>query len=153
MKYFSCIIILLLISACEPAPFYSESQIVDANGWAYDIKKDFEVEVSDTSMYYDLHLNVKHSTTYSYQNMYMKVTTSFPNKEDKTEQLNIDVAEKKGNWIGKCSNETCQIKVYLLEKFKFAEPGKYTFSFEQDGRDNPLMGIEELQLDIINVEQ
>jgi len=83
----------------------------------------------------------------------MKVTTSFPNTEDKTEQLNIDVAEKNGNWIGKCSDETCQIKVYLLEKFKFAEPGKYIFSFEQDGRDNPLMGIEELQLDIINVEQ
>lgn len=153
MKYFFCIIILLLIFACEPAPFYTESQIVDTTGWAYDIKKDFKVEVSDTTAFYDLHLNVTHRSDYSYQNMYMKVTTSFPNSEDKTEQLNIDVAEKNGKWIGKCSGETCQIKVYLLEKFKFADIGSYTFSFEQDGRDNPLVGVEELRLDIMKVEQ
>jgi gliding motility-associated lipoprotein GldH len=139
--------------ACKPTPFYTNIQDVDPLGWSYDNKKSFTVEVTDTMPYYDMHLNVTHSTNYSYQNMYMKVTTSFPNTEDKTEQLNIDVAEKNGNWIGKCSDEICQIKVYLLEKFKFADQGTYTFSFEQDGRDNPLLGVKELQLDIIKAKE
>ncbi len=152
MRYLSCIILVVLFSGCQSVPFYSESQVIDADGWNYDTKVNFEVNVSDTIPYYDMHLNVTHNTSYSYQNMYMKVTTSFPNAEDKTEQLNIDLAEKNGQWIGQCSGEKCQIKAYLLEKFKFAKPGKYNFSFEQYGRDNPLVGIEELQLDILRTE-
>ena len=152
MKYLiTSFVLILLLSACQPTPFYEVKLPVDPMGWAYDNKKSFEVEVIDTIPFYDMHLNVTHDDTYSYQNMYMKVTTSFPNQEDKEEQLNIDLAEKNGQWIGKCSKEKCELKVYLLEKFKFARPGKYSFAFEQYSRDANLKGIEELKLTLFEV--
>jgi len=154
MKYLIAIFAtVLLISACQPTPFYESELSVDPLGWSYDNKKVFEVVVTDTIPFYDMHLNITHDDTYSYQNMYMKVTTSFPNQEIKEEQLSIDLAEKNGQWIGKCSGNKCELKVYLLEKFKFASPGKYSFAFEQYGRDGNLKGIEELKLSLFEVQK
>jgi len=144
--------IVLLFSCSEPV-FYSEKQEVDPLSWTYDTSKTFSVDITDTDPFYDMHLTVGHTTAYRYQNMYMRIITSFPETEDKIEQLNIDLAEKNGQWIGKCSGDNCKVKVYLLEKFKFADTGPYTFSFEQYGRENNLEGIESLELEILKIEE
>ncbi len=36
----------------------------------------------------------------------------------------------------------------VVEKIKFAKPGVYSFSFEQNMRDNPLAGIEDVGMRI-----
>jgi gliding motility-associated lipoprotein GldH len=154
MKYLTgALFLVFIISACQPTPFYEEEISVDPLGWPYDQKKIFEVNVTDTLPLYDMHLNVIHDDTYSYQNLYLKVTTSFPHKDAKEEQLSIDLAEKNGQWIGKCSGGRCKLKVYLLEKFKFASAGKYSFAFEQYGRDPNLKGIDELSLSLFELEK
>lgn len=153
MRGVAFICFLLLMVSCSEAPFYSEMQEVDPLSWTYDTSKSFTVDITDTAPFYDMHLTVGHTTAYRYQNMYMRIITSFPESEDKVEQLNIDLAEKNGQWVGKCSGESCSVKVYLLEKFKFADPGTYTFLFEQYGRDKILEGIESLELEILKIEE
>lgn len=142
---FLCIVFL----ACEETPFFEKAVDIPNSTWSYDNVIAFPVTVQDTSQFYDLFLNLTHSDTYSHQNLYVKITTAFPKIDDKVEQLSIDLADTKGQWEGKCSGGTCKAKVYLLENFKFADPGKYVFSFEQFTREKELEGIDRVALEIV----
>jgi len=108
----------------------------------------FTVPVKDTSQRQDLHLELNHSADFGYENLYLKIKTEFPNGDIKDEQLSIDLADGFGKWIGSCKKENCLIKIYLLESFKFAEPGDYKFSFEQYSREDQLKGIRSLNFKI-----
>ena len=93
-------------------------------------------------------LNIDHNTSFSFQNLYINITTEFPNSESKEERLSIDLAEQIGKWVGDCNAEKCKTKVYLLENFKFSDPGQYTFTMEQFSRQENLKDINSLQLQI-----
>jgi len=125
--------------------FYSGSQDVPAP-WAYEEALTFQVEVVDTSSVYSMELLIKHAKDFGYENIYFKVKTDFPTIQDREELLNIELASKAGQWMGKCNSESCKVKVYMLDRFRFPEPGSYSFSFEQYTRDDSLEGMENIDL-------
>jgi len=112
-----------------------------------------EREVLSESLKYNLHLLVTHSKEYDYENVYMKIHTKFPTKDKREEQITIQLANKRGEWEGKCNSSSCTVKVFLLESFKFPEKGDYTFSFEQFTRDSELVGIEKLHLQLFPMKE
>jgi len=150
-----CLIIivgLFFLAGCGPPPIYTEHQSIEETGWLYDEAIKFTPTVTDTSSAYELLLHVEHSTDYSFENIYFKIKTLFPDRDPREENLNIDLADKKGLWLGDCSGKQCKHTVYLLEQFKFPTPGKYTFEVEQFTRKEPLLGIEALQLELFTKE-
>lgn len=151
MRYF-LFISILFICACGPTPYFEEAIDVDSNNWNYDQKVNFTVDTNDTLSMYNMHLIVSHSDEFSYQNLYLNITTSFPSQEDRQERLNIELSDEKGQWVGKCSGGICQTKVYLIDDFKFPEEGKYNFSVEQLSREENLKGISQLALEIFKAE-
>lgn len=143
----TCTILTCLMS-CTETPFFEKQVDIPSSIWSYGNKPVYEVSIVDTANHYDLFLEVDHSIDFSFQNLYIKITTGFPKIEDKTEQLSIDLANKKGEWKGSCNNNDCVAKVYLLEGFKFADAGNYTFTLEQFSRQEKLEGINSLNLQI-----
>ena len=141
-------ILILFLSACEQSSFYDHTITLGEDPWAYDESLDFSIGVSDTSAIYDMHLNMSYSEEYAYENVYLRITTEFPTRDSREENLNVQLADKGGNWIGKCSSGVCTTKVYLLENFRFPENGEYVFSFEQYTRDSLLNNIKALQLSL-----
>lgn len=148
MRVVSIILIVLSFSACTETPFFEKQVDIPNSTWTYDNKPEFLVSINDTTPQYDLFLVLDHSFDFSYQNLYLKITTGFPQIEDKTEQLSVDLANMKGEWIGDCNSNNCVEKVYLLEKFKFAAAGEYSFTVEQFSREENLTGINSLNLQI-----
>jgi len=143
------ILFILSISSCGNTPFYSSTQAIDSEGWTSDNPVEFVCNISDTLSTYDLHLIVDHSQEYAYENIYLRIQTLFPNNNSNKEQLTIDLASNTGKWVGNCSGDNCKCKVYLLEKFKFQDKGKYSFIIEQYTRDLELHGINNLTLEIV----
>ncbi len=138
----------MLASSCQPTPVYEETLAVNQEGWLYEDQYSFEITVEDTISLHDMHLDIDHTPDFAYQNTYLNITTSFPKQEDKVERLNIQLAEKNGKWIGKCNSETCKLKVYMLDKFKFADEGVYSFSISQYSREENLKGIQSIGLKV-----
>ena len=138
----------ILFYACAETPFFESKIDIPDAVWSYNYKPSFTVPVTDTTQKQDLFLELKHSPEFGYQNLYLKINTQFPNGEIKEEQLSIDLANNMGDWIGKCNGANCQINIYLLENFKFSEPGDYKFSFEQYSRSDKLEGIQSLNFKI-----
>ena len=148
MRFIATIATLLLLSACSEDPLYHKTVETDVPGWTYRDSIDYSVMIEDTSTVHDMHLTIEHSDEYDYQNIYLKIFTAFPDRPRKEERLSINLADKTGQWIGKCSDTKCRIKVYLLENFRFPVPGEYHFIFSQETRNDSLPGIHSLTLEL-----
>ena len=147
MRYLSSVFILaVFLLSCSPESFFDQELAVDPDTWEYNQSHDFEMTILDTTKIYDMHLTLSHGESYAYENLYLKIITEFPTIEHREESLNIQMADKAGNWIGNCKSGNCKLKVYLLENFRFPEEGDYNFSFEQYTRDSVLTDIQALQL-------
>jgi len=141
--------LIFIFGSCGTKPYYSEKIEINKLGWLLDDEITFNTQVTDTSAIYELQMIIDHQRDYSYENLYLRITTSFPNIEAKTEQLSIDLADKKGKWVGKCGSANCECQVYLLEKFRFPAVGEYKFQIEQFTREDKLLGLNSLELRLL----
>lgn len=148
MKNIVYIFLATTFFSCQQDFILNETKVIENGAWDYNQIIPFNLEIDDVESLYNLHLIIKHSEEYSFENIYMKIHTSFPSIEKKQEQITIQLADKKGDWVGKCRGGSCKVKVFLLDGFKFPEEGKYSFEFEQFTRKEKLASIESLQLQL-----
>lgn len=143
---FAVFLSFLLFTACGASFFYENKVDIKEEGWAYEEKVDFEFEIKDTTLLYDLFLDIEHTDTYPYQNLYYYVYTQSPTKEKPRKLISTKLANKAGYWHGKCSGENCQLRIVLQENLYFDEIGSYKIGIEQYTRDSLLTGIKTLSL-------
>ena len=132
--------------ACNSGIHFEEFINIPDLEWGHDNTMHFDVEVIDTTQLYDIIINVRHSDSYTYRNMYIMIYTTFPTGRKLEQQIRLNLAEKSGKWKGKCTGDICMIQYPIQELAYFNEVGKYTFEIVQYMRDDPLHGIEKIGL-------
>ncbi len=132
---------ILLFSACGPDYIVQKSIELPTHKWSYADSIYAEVEITDTMKLYNLYLDIDHSTSYSNQNLYLFIKTRFPDGQLSSQQLSVDLADKQGNWQGKCNSEQCHLRIYLQDGAFFNSAGNYSFSVAQHMRVDSLPGI------------
>ncbi len=152
MRILQLTLLAILLWSCGKTPYYSETIPVSGEQWGIKDTLVFEIEVTDTLPVYEMLLVVDHDASYSYENIYLKIETLFPDTAPREEQLTIDLAENNGGWVGKCKGDNCQCMVVLLENFKFPSYGLYTFKINQYTREEQLAGINSLQLQVLSID-
>lgn len=136
--------LLAVFSSCST--IYDETQILEDSTWAQGKCYSFAFDIQDTEQLYDLFLEVKHGTSYPYQNLYCLVKTQMPDGSARTEQASLELANAKGYWLGDCKEEQCTRKIPFIIKTKFTIPGIYTIELQQHSRPELLGPIEHLRL-------
>ncbi len=154
MRFINYIVILLVLvlTSCGPNVVYEENHILN-DVWTYDQKIDFNFEINDPQKEYDLLLTVVHDADFGYQNIYTKITTTYPTSEEFTSPLSIELANKMGSWLSSCSKEACTLHLLLRDDIKFKDVGDYKISFMQDTREAHLKGIQSLGLSLIETKK
>lgn len=152
MRQLILCLLLLAIIGCGPTPYYSEVHELNNEKWTTEEAIIFSPTIEDTTSVYELQLIIDHENTYGYENIYFKIKTQFPDREDREENLSVNLARSTGAWVGKCSGERCQCKIYLLENFKFPSLGEYTFEIRQYTRDENLKGLNSLEMQLFKVD-
>ncbi len=122
---------ILFFSACGPEVIFEKKLEIPASGWTYQDTLHYEFEIMDTSKVYNLFLDLGHTTDFSSQNLYVKLYTGFPNGQRPAQRLSIDIADKTGAWLGKCSGEKCQLDLPIQSNAYFNQLGTYSFTVEQ----------------------
>lgn len=147
MRIFSLVLLLFLLVGCEPTPFYKLGLQMD-DPWSYGESLDFSFEVGkeDMANAYDMMLILNHDKDYAFQNLYVKITTSFPDGREIKDVVSLDIGDDKGRFLGNCGGSTCDVEIFLKEHFKFEKEGKYQLSIEQNGRDEHLSGLNHAEL-------
>lgn len=134
------IIAMVLFCSCGPKIVFEEKKDVP-QPWKYSDTLSFEYEVKDTSTAYDLTLKVSHSGDFSYENLYVRATTIFPDKKSTSSSLSLELTKEDGSWEGSCSGNTCTAELIMSQAAYFRTAGKYTLKLEQFSRQDSLPGI------------
>ena len=147
MKYLFISLLILLFSSCGPNTIFDQKKDIP-NPWSYSDQIIFEYEVQDTVKAYNLLLAINHEIEFSYENIYLNVTTVFPDGKKITNPVSFQLADSQTDWIGDCGSKNCDIEIEMSSKAYYKKQGNYQLIFEQHSRKDSIVGINSLSVKI-----
>lgn len=130
--------LIMLLFSCNSNVVYSKYETLPESGWYAKNKLSYEVDITDASAYHNVFLTVRHADSYPYSNLFVFLTTTYPDGKTSVDTLECILANQKGEWQGDGAGEIWDNKIPLKQNLKFPQTGKYKFTFEQGMRTNPL---------------
>ena len=143
----------LILSSCGKNTLLSKYEKLPEEGWDSKNKLSFEVEVKDKSAYHNVFLTVRHADSYPFSNLFVFLTTTYPNGKKSVDTLECVLAGQKGQWKGNGTGDIWDNKIPIKQNMLFPDTGKYSFSFEQGMRINPLPMIIDFGMVIEKVDR
>lgn len=119
-----------LLTACSDPYHYDKFYAFDQNEWPQSVRPKFEIEIEDTSLWYDFVISLRTTTDYGFSNLWIMLNTETPSGIKAREPFQIRIADEKGAWLGIKSGTVVENNL-LFRKRKFPEKGTYTFIVEQ----------------------
>tara|TARA_Y100000589_G_scaffold317298_1_gene343127 strand:- start:56861 stop:57340 length:480 start_codon:yes stop_codon:yes gene_type:complete len=132
------------LTACSNDTVFDAYIQVPENGWDYKQQATFNFNITDTTSWYDLYINVRNNGDYPYQNLYVFTTLKGPNNLAVRDTFNCILADKKGKWLGSGVGKTRDLQILYQKQIRFLQSGEYTFAIEQAMRDTLLQGISDI---------
>jgi gliding motility-associated lipoprotein GldH len=128
----------VLFVSCNDKVIFSKYETLPEEGWKTENKLSYEVDIKDVNSLNNVFLTVRHADSYPYSNLFVFLTTTYPNGKITIDTLECVLANKKGEWQGDGAGEIWDNKIPLKQNLRFPQAGKYKFTFEQGMRSNPL---------------
>ena len=136
-------VLLFLSVACDSQRVFEGKKDFSDRNWVFNNPAEFEFEIMDTNRPYNLLFNIRNTSKYQYQNIYLQYyledsTGRLLSKELKNIQLFNAVT---GVPLGKGLGDLLDIEKVFLEKYSFENPGKYHLRIDQFMRQDSLPEI------------
>jgi len=134
---------LLIFMSCDSNSVFNEKKDFSEKYWSFNDPAEFEFEIKDTSQPYNFFLNIRNTSRYQFQNIYLQYyledsTGMLLAKELKNIQLfNTITGVPLGDGIG----DIFDIERVVLEDYSFRNPGMYRLRFDQFMRQDTLPEI------------
>ena len=144
----SLLCFVVLFSSCGKNVVYSKYQAFENNEWHAKDKTTFDLEMTDTQSLHDISVMVRHADSYPYSNLYLFLTTRYPDGKVTLDTLECILANQKGEWMGDGAGDIFDITIPLKKSTRFPLAGKYSFTFEQAMRTDPLPMIMDFGFEV-----
>jgi len=134
----------MLIAACSDNYVYNGYVTMPHERWHADSLASFRVPVSDTITFYNLFVNVRNTTDYPYQNLYLFINITAPNGASVRDTFECYLADDHGKWLGKGKGKLRDNRFIYRQNIRFSTEGDYTVTLQQAMRVEQLKGISEV---------
>jgi len=138
----------VFLGSCNKNVVYSKYHTFRDNEWHSKEKAIFDVEITDTETLNNINLMVRHADAYPYNNLFLFVTTKYPDGKVLTDTMEIILANQKGEWQGSGAGDIYDFRVPVKKNVRFPLKGKYQFIFEEGMRVDPLPLIMDFGFEI-----
>lgn len=138
----------LILFGCVKNTAYNSYKGTDVSGWNQDTSVIFDVDITDTVSAYNIILNVRHTTEYPYQNLWMFVRSCSPDGIVRDDTTACFLADNTGKWLGQSYFSVYEMPVMFMDKIRFPKEGVYHFEIYQGMRDSMLKGIRDIGITI-----
>jgi gliding motility-associated lipoprotein GldH len=142
------IVTCISLASCNESLVYEVNNSLKGEVWSYADAQTFETEIKDTTINYDVFVNLRHSFHFDWRNVWINIETTFPDGKKASKRVNLLLSEADGKWFGECTGDNCDIQIPIQENAFFPQIGKYKFSITQDMRVNPLINIRSIGMKI-----
>lgn len=139
---FVVIFLLILCYSCHHDYFYEKVDNIDKEKWSKEQILDYQIDILDSTAFYDVYLLVRNTTDYQTQMLYLFLTTQFPTGVEAKDTLGCIISDPRGKWMGKGRGRVKENEFLLRERVRFPIKGSYHFKVQQAMRTEPLEGIE-----------
>lgn len=142
---------VLTFASCNNNSIIDTNEAVADNNWTYAKTAKAVVEIKDISQSYNIYFKLRHTADYRYANLFVLAHIK-GNGLKKSTRYQFKLAKPDGEWLGKGSGDIYTNNFSLLTNYRFAKPGKYEIEIEQNMRDNPLVGISDIGINVETAE-
>lgn len=137
---------LLFFFACKPSILYEKYEKIPEEKWYYKTTIPFQFEIKDTLQRYDLYIMVRHTNNFGFQNYWVNVNTTFPDKTTQNQNVDLPMADKTGRWFGKGFSNIKTNEILIQPNAKMPQTGKYLIEITQSMRYEPVTEILDIGL-------
>jgi len=149
VKYFLFFIVCFLgLISCSDHALMDQNKAIENKVWFNKQVPEFTVTIKDSSIPYNLYLNLRNTMAYPFSNIYVLVHQKNPDNTKKTYQVKLILANREGLWLGNSAGSIFNHQARFLKDFSFPHAGIYSFQLEQNMRLDPLPGIIDVGLRI-----
>lgn len=146
---FVSIIALTALVSCNSNAIFEDNTTIPDRSWTYSFKPSYNVKVDDKNAKYDVYINLRHTNEYDYSNIYLLLNEKGKGLKDTSHRKEISLAALDGKWYGKSAGSLYEVEYLAKKDLIFPDTGLYTFSIEQNMRDNPLKDINDVGIKVI----
>jgi gliding motility-associated lipoprotein GldH len=143
-RYFCILIFSLFAVACTSTDVYFQYQSVTPNGWSKDSIYSFNIPISDTTVLYNVYVNIRNRGEYPYQNLWLFLSKTTPDKIQSKDSIECYLADQRGKWLGSGIGSIMEMPVLYQQNVQFKKKGTYTFKIVHGMRDSILIGINDI---------
>lgn len=137
------VIAATILSSCENGTRIADlSQELDPEGWSKDSVSRFDVTIDDVSCTYTALINVRHHTTYPYQNLWLFTSLQRPDGRIEKDSLECILADNSGAWLGNGFGSMQEMSLLYLPKVRFTQKGTYHIEIRHGMRDSLANGSQ-----------
>jgi len=146
-KYFLFFIACFLgLISCSDRALMDQNKAIENKLWFNKQLPEFTVDIKDSSIPYNLYLNLRNTIDYPFSNIYVLVQQKNPDSTKKTYRVKVILANREGLWLGNSAGILFTHQVRFLKNYYFPKAGAYSFQLEQNMRLDPLPGINDVGL-------
>lgn len=150
-KYIFAFFTLLLFVACDSNRYFEENKEIQDNLWKAENEIPFEFEIKDSTEVYNVLINIRNAGHYEYANLYLFLTTTYPDNSKSVDTVNCILQNAEGKWLGEGLGDIWDNRILFKPNVVFKKTGKYTISFQHAMRKDPLPMIMDVGLRIEKV--
>jgi gliding motility-associated lipoprotein GldH len=132
--------------SCGEKAFYEQYESIEGGYWEKDTEYYFSFNITDTSIPYDLTIEIRNNSLYPYQNLWIFSKEEQPSGAVLQDTTECFLADDYGKWLGK------GVSVFQSDHIlhsRYYEKGVYTVGFRQGMRNGRLAGVQEIGLRIM----
>jgi gliding motility-associated lipoprotein GldH len=142
--FFIC---LFLFSCGKNQTVYNQYQTIAHSTWEKDKEYYFTFHIDDSTVPYNITLEIRNNNLYPYQNLWLFLNEESPIGSMARDTMECMLADDFGKWLGN-GISLFQTSFPIKTNYHFTDTGSYTFSFRQGMRNDTLRGIQEMGLRI-----
>lgn len=153
MKLAHLLIILTVITSCNSDVVVSSYHSFENPSWPAKDTIHFNFNITNTSALYTANVMLRHTPSYPYDNMYVFLTTVYPQGQSKTDTVNLILADAKGIWLGSGMGDLYDLKIPLKRQFRFSKAGTYKIQLVQAMDIDPLPEIVDVGFELVKISE
>jgi len=139
-------LIILAFSSCDSNLIYTDEVTMPDMKWNLFNNPEFSFHVADTTKNTNVFFIIRTGSQYPFSNIFLFVTTFSPDGKSITDTLEYEIADEKGNWLGKGFGDIHELKLPYKQNVFFPLKGTYRFWIQHGMRAGDLKGVYDVGL-------
>ena len=136
-KYWFLLLLVFALGSCQTIDIYEKTTAFKTHSWDSASKPSFTFAIKDTTTLYNIFLVLRHEDAYDYNNIWINLIVKGPASTD-TVRREFILGNNKQGWLGSGMDDVFEHRIPFNDKPTPLHSGKYTFTLQQDMREDPL---------------